>query len=275
MRASSWGMCGCRGSGEDATSNPANRIISITFVKLIPQPDFWGMKIFHKISENRNNNQFATELQKAVNFPFFIEPFPKQRQWLLKKIKMGVVGGRFQNWIRISYLSEIDLQLSDTKNHPNDVYRPDVCEGKVIAGIQLIQHIPSATSPILSFLAHVCECDIITIHRISHVFFDFACLNIIPQSQIGMICELWICKKFQWTILNLVLKAVKLCKSVTGEKAKAPNNLHFAHWMFCNLLQLFAPRHFFADGHVSWQVGWRFPGWHTSASWGWPCSSLS
>ena len=70
-------------------------------------------------------------------------------------------------------------------------------------------------------------------------------------------------KIFQWTILNLVLKAVKLCKSVTGEKAKAPNNLHFAHWMFCNLLQLFAPRHFFADGHVSWQVGWRFPGRHT------------
>ena len=108
--------------------------------------------------------------------------------------KMGVVGGRFQNRIGISYLTEIDLQLSDTKNHPNDVYRPDVCEGKVIAGIQLIQHIPSATSPTLSFLlytlAHVCECDVITIQRISHVFFDFACLNIIHQSQIGMICEL-------------------------------------------------------------------------------------
>ena len=38
-------------------------------------------------------------------------------------------------------------------------------------------------------------------------------------------------------MLKLVLKAVKVCKSVTGEKAQAPNNLHFANWMFCNRCQ--------------------------------------
>ena len=51
-----------------------------------------------------------------------------------------------------------------------------------------------------------------------------------------------------------------MCKSVTGEKARALTTCILPTGCFA-ILPLFAlGRHFFALTHVSWQVGWRFPG---------------
>ena len=55
-------------------------------------------------------------------------------------------------------------------------------------------------------------------------------------------------------------KALKVCKSVTGEKARGLTTCILPTGCFA-ILPLFAlGRHFFALTHVSWQVGWRFPG---------------
>ena len=55
-------------------------------------------------------------------------------------------------------------------------------------------------------------------------------------------------------------KALKVCKSVTGEKARVLTTCILPTGCFA-ILPLFAlGRHFFALTHVSWQVGWRFPG---------------